>query len=249
MARPLLALRGGPAFRRLVRMAVEAGPVSRIVGPVVFAGSWDELGELVRRHPKSPAVVDASSSGDLPSNRLADRDAWFTVMPPLQSGGDALGVTGDAILRAIDPERPRRLQARIREQAAPEAGRIMARVLDRSFGPNTVPALAAGLGLRHWTLLRRCAALGIPTPKKLINLGRVYTVERLAEWSGEPSGVAASALGFLDPSTYRRTVRWALRAPPSVIRQKGGADHVARVIVKSMAPSASASASAPPSHV
>lgn len=235
MRPPVLALTGSREFKRRVRMIAGAWPLSQIVGPAEFAASWSELAELARRHPDSPAVVDPCLAAGLPADGRADNDLPFAVAAPLLSKGDWVGGMRSAVLRAIDPERPLRLQARIRERAAPEAGRIMGRVLDRSFEATAVPVLAKDLGMPHWALIRRCAALAIPTPKKLIILGRVYTVERIAEWSQRPSGVVAAALGFLDAAVYRRMVRRALQAPPSALRQMGGAGHVGRVIVTKLA--------------
>lgn len=228
MPPPVLVLSGSSEFRRTLRMVVEVGPISPIVGPVMIARSWPELNGLVRRHPASPAVVDAAFPGDSDSR------------PPFAStlrlaAGNPFGVVGRAVLEGIDPARPRRLLARLRKHSAPEASRIMEHVLARSFGPCPVPELAASLGLSNWALLRRCAALSIPTPKKLTDLGRVYTVERLAEWSERPSGVAASAVGFLESANYRRTVRRTLGAPPTVVRQRGGAAYVDQVIARTLA--------------
>jgi len=234
----VLALSGSREFRRRIRMIAGARPLSQIVGPAEFAASWSELAELVRRHPDSPAVVDPCLADGLPANRRAGDDPPFAVVAPPLRNGDWLRGLRSAVLRAIDPERPRRLQARIRERAAPEAARIMSRALDRSFEATAVPVLAKDLGMPHWALIRRCAALDIPTPKKLITLGRIYTVERIAEWSEEPSGVVAAAFGFLDSAVYRRMVRGALQAPPSALRQMGGAGHVGRVIVTKLAPPA-----------
>ena len=221
-------------------MIAGARPLSQIVGPPEFAASWSELAELARRHPDSPAVADPGLAVGAPAGRRAGGDRPFAVVAPLPGNGDWIRGMRAAVLRAIDPERPRRLQARIRGRSAPEAGRIMSRVLDRSYEATAVPVLAQDLGVPHWALIRRCAALAIPTPKKLITLGRVYTVERIAEWSESPSGVVAAALGFLDPSVYRRMVRRALQAPPSALRQMRGAGHVGRVIVAKLAPSATA---------
>ena len=229
MPPPLLALSASSRLRRKLRMVAEAGPVSPIVGPVAFARSWSGLAELAAAHPASPTVVDAAFPEGSPS------PATFATAPRI-GASDSLGVIRHAVLGAIDPERPRRLLARIREQGATEAGRIMDHVLTRSFGPCTVPDLAASLGLSHWSLLRRCAALGIPTPKKLTDLGRVYTVERLAEWSEQPSGVAGTAVGYPEPANYRRTARRALGDPPTAIRRSGGAAYVGRVILRRLAP-------------
>lgn len=226
MPPPLLALTGSQELRRKIQIVVDAGTISPIMGSVVFARSWSELDELWTRHPASPRVVDAS----FPEDSLSPSTTAIQI-----GAGDPLGVVGRAVLGAIDPERPRRLLARVRDHSTAEVCRIMDHVLARSFGPCRVPELAASLQLSHWALLRRCAALGIPTPRKLTDLGRIYTVERLAEWSERPSTVAAAAVGFLDPANYRRTVRRALGEPPTVVRRMGGAAHVARVVVRTLA--------------
>lgn len=210
-------------------MVVGAGPVSPLFGAVLFAGSWRELAELARRHASSPAVTDVALPADSDSRPLAASVLRLNADAPLR-------VLRRSVLLGIDPDRPRRLQARIRERGLPEACRIMEQALARSFGPSTVPELATSLGLSHWALIRRCRVLGIPTPKKLADLARVYTVERLAEWSDRPSVVAAAAVGCLEPANYRRTVRRVLGASPSVVRERGGAAHVGRVIVQRMTP-------------
>lgn len=145
---------------------------------------------------------------------------------------DRLEAIESAVLRAIDAGRVHRLVDDIGRRASREARRIIARVLAKAVGPCTVPELAADLGLSRRSLQRRCAVFrGLP-PKKLISLGRIFTVERLAAWSSQPSGGVAFALGFSDCANYRRLVRGMLGAPPSVIRKRGGADYVARVIVR-----------------
>lgn len=211
-------------------MMVGAGPVSPLFGAVLFAGSWRELAELARRHASSPAIADAALPADSDSRSLAVSVLRLSPDVPL-------GVLRRSVLLGIEPDRPRRLQAQIRESSPPEACRIMEQVLARSFAPSTVPELATSLGLSHWALIRRCRVLGIPTPKKLADLARVYTVERLAEWSARPSAVAAAAVGYLEPANYRRTVRRVLGVPPSVVGERGGAAHVGRVIVRRMTPS------------
>lgn len=223
MPPPLLVLPGARHFRRKVQIVASASPISPIVGPVVFAASWRELHDLVQRHPASPVVVDSSFPAEHGSPPA------FAIV--LRLGvRDSLRAVEHAVLKGIDSERPRRLRARLRKHAADGACRIMDRILHQSFAPCRVPDLAAELRLSHRALIRRCATLGIPTPKKLIDLGRIYTVERLAEWSDQPSGVAATALGFSDSANYRRTVRRAMGAPPTVVRQRGGAACVGRAI-------------------
>ena len=129
MPPPLLALPGSSEFRRKLHMVVQAGPISPLFGAVLFAGNRRELEELVRRHPSSPAVVDAAVLPESASHPL--------LASAVRLGADApLGVIVRSVLPGIDPEQPRRLQARIQKCAAPETCRILAQVLARSFWPS-----------------------------------------------------------------------------------------------------------------
>ena len=60
-------------------------------------------------------------------------------------------------------------------------------------------------------------------------------MERLAEWSRQPSGAVAVALGSSDRSNYRRLVRRVLGGPPGHIKLQGGVKHIETVIVRELA--------------
>ena len=242
-------------------MAIDSGPASRIIGPTIFASGWQELGDLAKTHARSPAVVDPGfrSPADPPetdSIRLfrglptelvcyattaSPPDALFepatmaysaVLRPGVDDHFDAIE---SAILQAADARRVRRLLDDVARRASADVERIFARVLAMSVQPCTVANLATHLRLSKRTLFRRCAALGIPSPKRLCSLGRIFTVERLAEWSNQPSGAVALALGFSDYANYRRLVRRMLGAPPSAIRQQGGLGLVARTVLRELA--------------
>ena len=138
------------------------------------------------------------------------------------------------MLRSIDPVAVKAVLDEVDRRAGSETRRIAALVLSMAHRPCPVPEVAAALGWSHATLARRCVALGLPPAKCLISLARIFTVERLAEWSGQPSGVVAVALGFSNPPNYRRLVRGTFGAPPSAVRERGGAHHVARVVLDAL---------------
>ena len=165
--------------------------------------------------------------------RLDEMDIPFAAR--LRPGvDDRFGAIDSAILQSIDVGRVQRLLERIEQNAHPDAYAIFSHTLARAIGPFTVPKVAADLGITERTLQRRCSALRIPSPKTLISRARVFTVERLAEWSRQPVGAVALALGFSDRSNYRQLVRRTLGAPPSVIRQRGGGDYAADAIVAAL---------------
>lgn len=257
---PLLALHRSRALQWALQAVFSRGMASRVIGPALFAPSWSELERLCRSNPGSPAIVDpfyrnlpsdpppASPPGlllaPLASNPLIcspraghPGPAWlgtvesnFTSALPDKAEED-FDVLASTVLRAIEPDRPGRLIDHIEACADPQAYRIARQALDRSWTACTVTELAASVGLPYWTLVRRCNALRLPNPKHLLSLARAYTVERLAEWSGRPSGAVAVALHFFSGPAYRRMVRGAMGFPPTVVREKGGADFVGRTIV------------------
>ncbi|MXX33627.1 MAG: AraC family transcriptional regulator [Gemmatimonadetes bacterium] len=258
---PLLALLACPRLRERTRLALEFGTASRIIGPVAFADSWDTLGGLAAQHPGSPALVDTfhdNGSPDAPGPRAAwngqlsripviwyarpdpcrDRqltETGITVAAHLLPGvDDELGAINTAILSSIDARCVRRLRDRIRRAAQPDAIEILGYALDLATGPCSVSDIARRSHRTERTLQRRCTIMGIPSPKRLLSLVRIFTVQRLAEWSGQPYGTVAVALGFSDRSNYRRLVRGVFGQTPTEIELCSGHFYVAKTIVDSV---------------
>ena len=151
------------------------------------------------------------------------------MLPSVNDDFDAIDAV---VLRSIDAQRVHRLREEAKRTADPAAFEMLDHSLDLATGPCTVPDLAARVGRTRRTLEGRCVGLGIPSPKRLIALARIFTVHRLAEWSDQPFSAVARALGFLDRSNYRRLVRGVLGCAPSMIDRLGGSDYIARDILK-----------------
>ena len=259
---PLLALLPRRGLRRQLRIALHSGEVHRIVGRVVFASSWPDLARLTQEHPGSPAVVDPLFDSDVspfPADQGGVSSDWSAVPLICYSGADPVqrgklqstgiffaahlrpGIDDDfaamdaAVLRSIDRDRPRRLLKRLRRHADSRVHTIFGHALSLAFEPLTVAGLADDLGSSSRALQRRCSTLGMPSPKAVTSLARILTVERLAEWSGQPSGPVAQALGFSDRANYRRLARQTVGVPPSAIRQRGGTGYVEQVIMRRLA--------------
>lgn len=244
-------------------MAHRMGDAQGVIGPVVFVGSWEELAGLGDRHPGSPALVDPGF-GDFDDPRStpstwASAYSWSstplihyartrTGSPPTPDAGhpytaflragvdDGIETIDATILRCIDVGRVHRLLERLQLYADPLTHRTFYHALNLAIGPTPVPAVAASLGIDQRTLQRHCVEHGIPRPNAIIALARIYTVERLAEWSGRPSGAVAVSLGFSAKANYRRLIRRQLRAVPTDIQQRGGAEYLEEVIVRSLVP-------------
>ena len=228
-----------------------------MVGGVLFASRWRELGDLVLRHPGSPCVVDPDfrASDDLPRHGSSQARFDWGAVPLIwycRSGSaeqdapgglgfpftarlrpdieDHLEGIGAAILRSIDAQFTHDLLARMEANADPGARDILEHALHLAVGPCTVPQLADAMGIIERTLQRRCIALGIPSPKTVISLARIFTVERLLHWSRQPLDAVTLAVGVSDRSNYRRLVLRVLGASPAVIRASGGSDLFAELI-------------------
>ena len=119
-----------------------------------------------------------------------------------------------------------------------EVEQIFSAVLAIAVRRSTVRELAAALTRSQRSLRRHCTELCIPPPKRLLSLGRVFTVERLAEWSGQPAGAVALALGFSDYANYRRLVRNALAGAASPVPHRVGLAYVRRFILQVLAANA-----------
>ncbi len=244
-------------------MAVHAGNASRIIGPVVFANSWLELADLAGGSPGSPVVVDpffadyreTSSTKRLkafrlrqPStplisytrlNRMRHRqlaNANIALPTRLQPGvNDDFATLDTIILRSIDAPRIQQLLDRVGQVWCTDACRVFRQALDLAIGPAVVPELAARLGMSTRTLNRHCTELGVRPPKTVLSLARVFTVERLVEWSRQPGGRVAVALGFSDRTNYRRLVRRTLGFPPTTLRSRGGTDYLVESFAQALA--------------
>ncbi len=206
-----------------------------MIGPVVFASSWDELRTLATEHPGSPAIVDPdlNSLGDPSTPGGDERPRRPDCAPALIAypcsdlqmrsvpGEGAVAATrvkqcevGDiralelAVLQSIDAQRVRQLLARAEARTPADASRILRVFFQRAVEPCRVGDLAADLGATERSLQRWCRQLGIPSPRTLSALARVFTVARLLHWSKRPLSAVALALGFSnDPNCHRLLVR------------------------------------------
>ena len=231
---------------------------------MVFVASWEELAEQGDRHPGSPALVDLGF-GDVddphsPPSTWASAYSWSATplihyaeearpatwpIPSadhpytafLRAGvDDDLDTIDKTILRCIDVGTVRRLLERLQRCAHPLTHRMFYHALNLAIGTARVPAVAASLGLGERAFQRHSVRNGIPRPRAIIALARIFTVERLAAWSGQPSGAVALCLGFSAKANYRRLTRRRIGVSPTAIQERGGADYLEEVIIRRLAP-------------
>ena len=228
-----------------------------MTGRLLFASNWPELADLILQHPGSPAFVDPGLGAS--DGLFADRDGhsrvdwgnvpliWYgrsvsaeqdgpgrhgvpfttRLRPDIDDHSDGIG---SAVLRNTDSRVIHGLLSRMKESVDPGAQAIFEHALHWAVAPCTVPQLAVSMRISERILQRRCIALGIPSPKTLISLARILTVERLVDWSRQRPDVVTLALGMSDRSNYRRLVLRVLGASPAVIRAGGGSDRFAELV-------------------
>ena len=229
-----------------------------MIGPVVIASNWKELGTLAEAHPGSPAIVDPELN-EIGTPSTPDRDERSgnpKCAPPLieypcsdaqmQSAADETAVSatrvkqcdlGDiralelAILQNIDAERVHRLLARAEARTPAAASPILRLFFQRAVEPYQVTGLAADFGVTERTLQRRCRRLGIAFPKDLLALARVFAVARLLHWSKRPLSSVALALGFSNDANCYRLLRRVLGSTLSRDMTSDDMDRVEEVVL------------------
>lgn len=229
-----------------------------MIGPVVIASNWEELGTLAAAHPGSPAIVDPEFN-EIGTPSTPDRDERSGVpqyAPPLieypcsdaqmQSAADETAAAttrvkqcdlGDiralelAILQNIDAERVHRLLARAEERTPAAASAILRLIFRRAVEPCLVADLAADFDVTPRSLQRRCRRLRIAFPKDLLALARVFAVARLLHWSKRPLSAVALALGFSNDANCYRLLRRVLGSTLSRDMTSDDMDRVEEVIL------------------
>ena len=182
------------------------------------------------RHPKCPLITHVNDRGFQCPEWVKSEDGLVTIWR--QGEHASPRVVRLALLRRADYGETARFLARCRKNTPAEAHLLLAAVLHGSLERHSVEQLAKTVGTTARTLGRRCQALGLPTPRRMLTLAVVYHIERLARWANRPRASAALAVGFSSPSAYRRMLQRALGTTPTALDQRGGPDHVAEVMLR-----------------
>lgn len=257
----MLALQVRPYFRQRIRLTLKSSDIAAMIGPVVFASSWGELGTLAAEHPGSPAIVDPSLNGARAfsspgrDQRLRHPDdapaliAYPCSAVQMRSASDERAVSatrirqcdvGDiralelAVLQNIDAQRVHQLLARAEVRTPAGASPILRHVFRRAVEPYRIGDLAADLGVTERTLQRWCRQLRIPPPKKLSALARVFTVARLLHWSKRSLSAVALALGFSNDANCHRLLVRVLGSTLSRDMTRNDMDRVEDVVLREM---------------
>lgn len=211
---------------------------------LLWAESWRELNALVRDRPVSAVVTDLHAEprkdGALRVYRFAER----FPLTPLVSWGDAdgrelfrIGKAGarDVVLThdAGDPvlvrevlsaslrrSLPELLDARLRGRMDGEALALVRAAADRIAEGVQVPDLAASFGFSISTLERRCEALKLPTPGRMLLWLRVLFGLRWLLESGRSVESVAAQLGYSSGAAFRRAIKATVGGRPTPLRNE-----------------------------
>lgn len=257
MAR-VLGLQAAPDLRRRIRVGVMSGGAADVIDGARFANDWTELERLVDQFPGSPTFVDprrCSNAGSTDSLVAFQRRRPFCPLilyatldaverKCLEGTGvafvgalapgvdDQLARIGAMALRSASHHQVRALSRDLKRAAPAAAHALLDCVLHETVGRCPVDNLASRLGISVPTLRRRCVAHGLPSPRRLAALARLFHVERLAGWSGRRSGRVALALGYSNYANYARSVRHELGCRQSEIGPLGGTEYIAGRLVE-----------------
>lgn len=254
---PTLALELDSRLRRRLRVAVHAGSAHGLVDRVRFATGWKDLLDLALHHPDSPAFVDPSYPSDTEAGdpvaslhrkapgcplvcygktaakRIDSAIANSGFVARLTPGVDDTFVAiASTVLRVADHRSVCTLVGDLRKVARARAAEgLLEHIVRDTVFPCSVSALAANLDTSTAMLQRRCRGWGIPKPKKLLSVARIYHVHRLARWSSCSPRAVALALGYSAYSNYARSVRREMECTSSEVVRRGGAHYVAERLI------------------
>lgn len=257
----VLGLEAEPEVRRRIRFGVMSGGANDLIDGARFATSWADLERLADRYPGSPTFVDPfrfSDEGSADSvvafqrrrpatpiilyaaldsvqRRQLERAAVVFVKTLVPGVDDQLTRIGTVVLQSACQHQVRALSNLIKHAAPAGAHALLNCILHDTVGRCPVDSLAKRLGISTPTLRRRCVAHGLPPPRRLIALARLFHVGRLAEWSGRPPARVALALGYSNYANYARSVRNELDCNLSNLGPLGGANYVAEHLLKAVA--------------
>jgi AraC-like DNA-binding protein len=209
---------------------------------VLWAESWRGLNALVRERPVAVVVTDLHAEPRKDGALRVYRFAQRFPLTPLVGWGDPdgrelfrIGKAGardivltqdasDAVLIAelleasLRSALPRLLRERLQGRISDSALHLVATAADRIPDGIQVPDMAAVLGYSISTLERRCEALMLPTPGRMLLWLRVLFGLRWLLESGRSVESVAAQLGYSSGAAFRRAIKATVGGRPTPLR-------------------------------
>lgn len=218
---------------------------------------WPDLCRTCDREPVRVAVVDLFAAGEVAFEnvrQLKQRLPRLTLVAYVTMSVDRTHALFDAARAGVDglvlageDDAPRPLLALIERAESSSLAGVVRRSLEgvdplvvdavllsvaRAHERLSPAALARLLAMPRRVVTQRLAAAGFPAPQKLLTWGRLILAAHMLEDEHRSADRVARALDFPSGSAFRNTCQRYLRASPSQLRERGGASHVIRVMMR-----------------
>lgn len=219
--------------------------------PVTPCESWDAVRRLCETEPVSLAVLDLYANGSMDLNpvrqlrRLYPRlvtVAYVGVGPDrIRDVFDAGRAGLDGMIIADRDDSPAELwaileQAETRSVASglrtalarcdPTVRDAVLVAVTRAHENLSGDALARLLSIPRRSLTRRLTMAGFPPPPRLLTWGRLIVAAQMLDDLNRSADAVSAALRFPSGSAFRNTCQRYVRATPTELRQRGGAEYV-----------------------
>ena len=210
----------------------ESTPIQSVVVDFCSDGhaSFDELRVLRGRFPRI-AIVGYVSSPPAKAHDIFDAGRFglsgLIVADENDSAASILAVLEVAETRNVAVVLRRALKATpplVRDATLLAVARASARL--------TPEKIAQVLNVSRRTLSQHLAGAGFPAPQRLITWGRLIVAGYLLDSSRSSADGVAASLHFPSGSAFRNTCQRYLQATPREIKARGGADYVARALLR-----------------
>ena len=209
---------------------------------VLWADSWRGLNTLVRDRPVAIVITDLHAEPRKDGALRVYRFAQRFPLTPLVGWGDPDGrdlfrigkagardvvlsqdsadtvLIGELLATSLRTALPHLLQDRLRGRIPEAALGVIATAADRIPDGIQVPDLAAFFGYSISTLERRCEALMLPTPGRLLLWLRVLFGLRWLLESGRSVESVAAQLGYSSGAAFRRAIKATVGGRPTPLR-------------------------------
>ena len=209
---------------------------------LLWADSWRGLNALVRDRPVAVVVTDLHAEPRKDGALRVYRFAQRFPLTPLVGWGDPdgrelfrIGKAGarDVVLASDAPDAhivaevidssmraalPRLLRERLEGRLADPALTLITTAAERIPDGIQVPDLATVFGYSISTLERRCEAMQLPTPGRMLLWLRVLFGLRWLLESGRSVESVAAQLGYSSGAAFRRAIKATVGGRPTPLR-------------------------------
>ena len=217
---------------------------------------WEAVRRLCDAEPVSLAVLDLYASGrmDLDPVRQLRRlyprlvtVAYVSVSPDrIRDVFDAGRAGIDGLVIADRDDSPAELwgileQAETRSVASglrtalttvdPTVRDAVLVAVTRAHENLSGDGLAKLLSITRRSLTKRLTHAGFPPPPRLLTWGRLIVAAQMLDDLNRSADAVSAALRFPSGSAFRNTCQRYLRATPTELRQRGGADYVVSLLL------------------